>query len=235
MKEYFITGTDTEVGKTYVTSLLLKYIRQHGINNHKVLGFKPIAAGAEIAFGELVNDDALSLIESSNVNVPYKMVNPYIYKEAIAPHIAAQINNQSISLNGLNAAYHALKVHPTDYILTEGAGGWALPVNDDEFLYDWVKQQNLPVILVVGLKLGCINHALLTLSHMQSLGINCVGWIANHVDPNMQAQTQNIESLKSRLSMPLLAISPFVDPEKGMPKLQVYQVIDHVLGLSEVH
>jgi len=232
MNQYFITGTDTDVGKTFITSLLMKFIKQH---KHKVLGFKPIAAGAQYAFDELVNEDALTLLESGNVSVPYKLINPYIYELPIAPHIAAKIVDNAITIDGLNEAYSLIKNEVTadDYLITEGAGGWALPINDKEYLYDWVCEQNIPVVLVVGLKLGCLNHALLTQAHMKSLNINCVGWVANHIDPNMAMQQQNVESLKERLKMPLLAVAPFHDKTvNAMPKLQVYKALKHVLNLK---
>jgi len=232
MNHYFITGTDTDVGKTFITSLLMKFIKQ---NKHKVLGFKPIAAGSEYAFDELVNEDALTLLESGNVSVPYNLINPYIYEQPIAPHIAAKLANEKISVSGLNTAYLQIskKISKGDYLITEGAGGWALPINDDEYLYDWVSENNMPVILVVGLKLGCLNHALLTQAHMKALGINCIGWVANHIDPNMNVQQENIDALKQRLTMPLLAVAPFHDENSdAKPKLQIYKALKNALNLD---
>ena len=232
MNHYFITGTDTDVGKTFITSLLIKFIKQH---KHQVLGFKPIAAGSEYAFDELVNEDALTLLESGNVSVPYKLVNPYTYEQPIAPHIAAKLVNEHISVSGLNNAYVQIskEILQDGYLITEGAGGWALPINDDEYLYDWVSENAMPVILVVGLKLGCLNHALLTQAHMKALGVNCVGWIANHIDPNMDMQKENIESLKQRLIMPLLAVAPFHEEHSGdKPKLQIYKALKGALNLD---
>jgi len=232
MNHYFITGTDTDVGKTFITSLLMKFIKQ---NKHKVLGFKPIAAGSEYAFDELVNEDALTLLESGNVSVPYNLINPYIYEQPIAPHIAAKLANENISVSGLNTAYLQIskKISKGDYLITEGAGGWALPINDDEYLYDWVSENNMPVILVVGLKLGCLNHALLTQAHMKALGINCIGWVANHIDPNMNVQQENIDALKQRLTMPLLAVAPFHDENSdAKPKLQIYKALKNALNLD---
>jgi len=233
MNHFFITGTDTDVGKTFVTSLLMKFIKQQ---KHKVAGFKPIAAGSEYAFGELVNEDALTLLESGNISLPYKIINPYIFEQPIAPHIAASLNNGSISLSGLNKAYREIssQINNDDHLMIEGAGGWALPINDKEYLYDWVCEHKMPVILVVGLKLGCLNHALLTQAHINALGINCIGWVANHVDPNMAVQEQNIESLKARLNMPLLAVAPFHDKNSDeKPKLQVYKALKTALNIKE--
>ncbi len=225
MNQFFITGTDTEVGKTHITCLLLKYMKQY---QKSVVGFKPIAAGAERAFGELVNEDALSLLESGNMALPYSLINPCVFEPPIAPHIAAEQANKRIEITELNKALDSLQSHQPDTILVEGAGGWALPINDKQYLYEWVNQRELPVILVVGLKLGCINHALLTLAHIKASGGKCVGWIANHVDESMLMQQENIETLKERLDVPLLAISPY---QVEKPKLQVYQALNDVLEL----
>ncbi|MCQ8881481.1 dethiobiotin synthase [Pseudoalteromonas shioyasakiensis] len=226
MKEFFITGTDTDAGKTHVTSLLLNLLAQH---KQRAVGFKPIAAGAEEAFGQLVNDDALTLMESSSIGVKYNIVNPFTYEPPIAPHIAAAQVGDRLTFDKLDAAYANVKALNTDYILTEGAGGWCLPINETDLLCDWVKSQDLHVILVVGLKLGCLNHALLTASHFKALGVNCVGWIANHVDPNMREQDANLETLKSTLPFPLLAISPYTD---STPKLKIYKTLLEILSIN---
>lgn len=226
MKEFFITGTDTDAGKTHVTSLLLKLLAQHKKN---AIGFKPLAAGCEMAFDQLVNADALMLMESATVSAKYDVINPFAFAPPIAPHIAAEQVGVTITLDKLSAAYSTLKQQGADYHLTEGAGGWALPINNTDYLYEWVKAEQLPVILVVGMKLGCLNHALLTAAHMQSLGINCVGWIANQVDPNMDEYQANLDSLKERLPFPILAISPY---SEQTPKLQIYKTLLNTLDLN---
>lgn len=226
MKEFFITGTDTDAGKTHVTSLLLKLLAQHKKN---AIGFKPLAAGCEMAFEQLVNADALMLMESATVSAKYDVINPFAFAPPIAPHIAAEQVGVTITLDKLSTAYSTLKQQGADYHLTEGAGGWALPINNTDYLYDWVKDEQLPVILVVGMKLGCLNHALLTAAHMQSLGINCVGWIANQVDPNMDEYQANLDSLKARLPFPILAISPY---SEQTPKLQIYKTLLNTLNIQ---
>lgn len=226
MNEFFITGTDTDAGKTHVTSLLLKLLAQH---KKKAIGFKPLSAGCEMAFDQLVNADALMLMESATVSAKYDVINPFAFAPPIAPHIAAEQVNQTITLDKLSAAYTTLKQQGADYHLTEGAGGWALPINNTDYLYDWVKAEKLPVILVVGMKLGCLNHALLTAAHMQSLDINCVGWIANQVDPNMDEYQANLDSLKARLPFPILAISPY---SEQTPKLQIYKTLLNTLAIN---
>ncbi|EWH07109.1 dethiobiotin synthetase [Pseudoalteromonas lipolytica SCSIO 04301] len=225
MKEFFITGTDTDAGKTHVTSLLLKLLAQH---KRRAVGYKPIAAGAEMAFGELVNEDALTLMESSSVGAKYTIVNPFTYEPPIAPHIAAAKVGDRLTFEKLDSAYENVKALNTDYILTEGAGGWCLPINETDLLSDWVKQQNLNVILVVGMKLGCLNHALLTAAHFKASGVNCVGWIANHVDPTMQEQEANLQTLKNTLPFPLLGITPYTEKT---PKLNIYKTLLEILSI----
>ncbi|MGS0535784.1 dethiobiotin synthase [Pseudoalteromonas sp. SaAl2] len=226
MKQFFITGTDTDAGKTHVTSLLLKLLAQHKKN---AIGFKPLAAGCEMAFDQLVNADALMLMESATVSAKYDVINPFAFAPPIAPHIAAEQVGVTITLDKLSSAYTTLKQQGAEYLLTEGAGGWALPINDTHYLYDWVKAEQLPVILVVGMKLGCLNHALLTAAHMQSLGINCVGWVANQVDPTMDQYQANLDSLKARLPFPILAICPY---SEQTPKLQIYKTLLNTLSLN---
>ncbi|ODS14150.1 dethiobiotin synthase [Pseudoalteromonas tetraodonis] len=226
MNQFFITGTDTDAGKTHVTSLLLKLLAQH---KKRAIGFKPIASGCEMAFEQLVNADALMLMESATVSAKYDIINPFAFAPPIAPHIAAEQAGINITVEKLSMAYQHVKQQGADYLLTEGAGGWALPINNNEYLYDWVKAEQLPVILVVGMKLGCINHALLTAAHMQSLGINCVGWIANQVDATMDEFQANLDSLKTRLPFPLLAISPYTEQA---PKLQIYKTLLEKLSIN---
>ncbi|MGO2478843.1 MAG: dethiobiotin synthase [Pseudoalteromonas sp.] len=226
MHSFFITGTDTDAGKTHVTSLLLKLLAQH---KKRAIGFKPIASGCEMAFDQLVNADALMLMESATVSANYDIINPFAFSPPIAPHIAAQQAGVTLSVAKLSAAYQNIKQQEADYLFTEGAGGWALPINDNEYLYDWVKAEQIPVILVVGIKLGCINHAILTAEHMKSMGVNCIGWIANQVDSNMAEYQANLDSLKHRLTFPLLAISPYTEQT---PKLQIYKTLLKELSIN---
>jgi dethiobiotin synthetase len=226
MNPFFITGTDTDVGKTHVTSLLLKLLAQH---KKQAIGFKPIAAGSEMAFDQLINADALILMESATVSAKYDIVNPFTFAPPIAPHIAAEQAGVTITVDKLRAAYKNIKQQGADYMLIEGAGGWALPINNTEYLYDWVKSEHMPVILVVGIKLGCLNHALLSAAHMQSIGVNCVGWIANQVDPNMEEYQANLDSLRLRLPFPILAISPY---SEQTPKLQIYKTLLQTFALK---
>ncbi len=225
MKQFFITATDTDAGKTHVTSLLLKLVVQH---KRKALGFKPIAAGAEEAFGRLVNTDALTLIESGNTNVLYEQVNPFIYAPPIAPHIAAKQVGEEVTIAKLHDAYADIKAVGADVLLTEGAGGWLLPINDAELMSEWVSAAQIPVILVVGMKLGCLNHALLTMEVLANQGVHVAGWIANQVDPDMHCYEENLATLKARLPAPMLAESPYAE---GTPKLRIHGALLDTLGL----
>ncbi len=226
MKQFFITGTDTEVGKTHVTSLLMKLAKQH---KQKVVGFKPIASGCEEAFGNLVNTDALSLIESGNINVTYEDVNPFAFAKAIAPHIAAKEEGMTLGVAKLMPHYHAICEKDADLLFIEGAGGWRVPLNDTEYFSDFAKATHAGVILVVGMRLGCINHALLTLEALKADGVPVVGWVANFVDPDMDAQQDNLESLIARMTVPILAKAPYTE---GVPKLQVYPSLLKAYGLG---
>lgn len=226
MKQFFVTATDTDAGKTHVTSLLLKLAVQH---KKKAAGFKPIAAGAEEAFGRLVNTDALTLIESGNTNVLYEQVNPFIFAPPIAPHIAAAQQGEHISVSKLRSAYDEFKSCGADILITEGAGGWLLPINDTELLSDWVLAEQLPVILVVGMKLGCLNHALLTMEVLAHQGLHVAGWIANQVDPQMQEYDANLATLKARLPAPFLGESPYTE---HTPKLKIHRALMELFELG---
>lgn len=207
-RSFFVTGTDTDVGKTYCTSLLLTALSQSG---HRCIPFKPIAAGCEWQGNVLKNDDALSLIKASNCELDYSLVNPYAFEPAIAPHIAAEQVGKVIALDQIQAAYDSLLSYKADCILIEGAGGWHLPIalaskqGPEVLLSDWVIEQEFPVILVVGMKLGCLNHCLLTLKAIEAAGGKVLAWIANQCHPDMDYYQDNLASLQSLIEAPLLA------------------------------
>jgi dethiobiotin synthetase len=213
MKRWFITGTDTEIGKTYVACALVRWLVSQG---HRVAGMKPVASGCERTNEGLRNEDALALMTAANVVVPYETVNPFAFEPAIAPHIAAAEAGQSIDIEKINAAAKTIK---TDYLVIEGAGGWCVPLGGDRLLGELAKVIADEVILVVGMRLGCINHALLTASQVERDGIPLKGWIANHVDPDMQAQAENLETLRSLMPVPLLGVLPWGHPEQAIPEL----------------
>ncbi len=200
-KGMFITGTDTGIGKTWVSCLLIQMLVAQG---KKVIGMKPVASGASMLNGQLKNEDALVLMEASNVDVPYELINPYCFAPAIAPHIAADQAGVAIDISKIGDVYTQLS-SMADVIIVEGVGGWSVPINNNNDVSDLALQLALPVLLVVGMRLGCINHALLTAQSIQSKGCNLIGWIANNIDPDQVNAKENIEAVKSRLELPLLA------------------------------
>ncbi|MDT0594638.1 dethiobiotin synthase [Glaciecola petra] len=207
MKTFFMTGTDTDAGKTVASSLILKEL-----NNlyHSTLALKPISAGCEMTSAGLRNEDALTLQEAANIEIDYELVNPIAFEPPIAPHIAASNLGRSIELSDLQDSLEEAKKHQASCILIEGAGGWRLPLNNNGlFLSDFVIQNQIPVVLVVGMKLGCLNHAILTHQAILRDGLTCVGWVANQLSDDMLEYDQNKQSLIQILSSPLLAEIPF--------------------------
>ncbi len=193
---FFITGTDTEVGKTWVSCRLLERAREAGLSCY---GLKPIAAGCEDTADGPRNEDALNLMAASSLSLPYDLVNPVALKAAIAPHIAARQEGRRISLSQL-AGYvrGALSSHPADLVLVEGAGGWRVPLNDREMLSALAVELKLPVIQVVGMKLGCISHALLTAEAIQADGLRYTGTVANCFG-EMDVREENLITLRQHL------------------------------------
>lgn len=192
---FFITGTDTGVGKTYVACQLL---RQYAAQGLKVVGMKPVAAGCELINGQWVQDDVAKLIAASNVEAPLELVNPYCFDEPIAPHIAAEKAGIDIKIDKIVQAYQTLS-HLADVVIVEGAGGFFVPLNGKETLADLVAALEIPVIIVVGIKLGCINHTLLTIEALKARQLPLHGWVANRIDPNMQVADENIATIAKKL------------------------------------
>ena len=198
---YFITGTDTDVGKTYIASALIKHFCKQGL---LTVGMKPVAAGAELVNGRLLNSDVTELIKAGNVDADLALINPYVFPPAIAPHIAAEQAGVSVSLDNIQQAFDVLQAK-ADVVVVEGAGGFRVPINRQETMADLAVKLNLPIILVVGVRLGCINHALMTAGSIRAAGLNLVGWVANRIDPNMPAIEENIATLKAMLKAPCIA------------------------------
>jgi dethiobiotin synthetase len=201
----FVTGTDTEVGKTVVSVALVRGLVEAGL---RTAVMKPIAAGAEATPEGLRNSDALELVAASNVAAPYAAVNPYCLSLPASPHIAAERAGIRIELAQIVQAYARL-VGQSDLVVVEGAGGWYAPISATETMADLAAALGVPVVLVVGLRLGCLNHALLTAQAIESRGLRFAGWIANHLQPRFDHAEANIAALESRLSAPLLGIVPF--------------------------
>ena len=201
-KRYFIAGTDTDVGKTYVSVGLLKAAARQQL---RVLGLKPVAAGASLVDGALKNEDALLLHAATNVKVSYEQVNPVVFEQAIAPHIAAAEEGRLLRASRLEGFIKGSLLIPHDFALVEGAGGWRVPLNDRESLSDLACALGLPVIMVVNMKLGCLNHAILTAEAIHRDGLQLAGWVANTAQPTrMPYYQENLASLQAALSAPLL-------------------------------
>lgn len=216
MKRLFITGTDTEIGKTRVASALIRYLVAAG---YRVAGMKPVASGCEMTDEGLRNDDALRLMAESNVELPYAHVNPFAYKPAIAPHIAAQEVGRPIDIEKISELAGIIEA---DYLVVEGVGGWCVPLGETSMLVDLARATADEVIIVVGMRLGCINHALLTAAQLSRDGMLLKGWIANHVDPDMHVQTENIATLRSLMPCPMLGVLPWGDASRNAPGLKVH-------------
>ncbi len=207
MQRFFVTGTDTEIGKTRITAGLLEKAGQLGLQS---LGIKPVASGSETTKDGLRNEDALAHQKASTYPCDYDVINPFCFAPAIAPHIVAEEENVELTVDSINEALKPALSQSADFVLIEGAGGWHTPLNQHECYSDWVKSAELPVILVVGVKLGAINHALLTQESIKNSGLQLAGWVANCVDPNMPFQQENIEYLKAHMQAPCLGVVPFL-------------------------
>lgn len=218
---YFVTGTDTGVGKTLISCALLRGFAAQGL---RVVGMKPVAAGGsrhssgnppDVSLAGTarwndpdMNEDVRALLGASNVMATRGQVNPYCFERAVAPNLAAHFVGVSINLDRIVQSCHEL-VAQADMVIVEGVGGFRVPLNDDEDGGDLAQQLALPVILVVGIRLGCMNHALLTQEAISNCGLTLAGWVANCVDERMEMRDENIAALKARIDAPLLGIVPY--------------------------
>ena len=214
----FVTGTDTGVGKTLVSAALLHALaRRHP----RVVGMKPVAAGLVRQGEGWVSEDVLALRAASTVAVPPALDNPVALPEPWSPHLAAARAGRHITVAELLAAQRALLAY-ADVVLVEGAGGWRVPINDTETLADLAVAMAAPVVLVVGLRLGCLNHALLSAEAIQADGLRLAGWVANSIAPAMQCRDGNVATLRRRLAAPLLGVLQWLDaPDPRALRLQL--------------
>lgn len=206
-KAFFVTGTDTEVGKTLVSSALLTAANRLG---KSTVGMKPVAAGCESVDGQWQNEDALALMAAASHKLPYEQVNPVALPAAIAPHLAAAEAGRRLSLDRLVGFSQAVMMARTDLTVIEGAGGWRVPLNEREMLSGLALRLQLPVILVVGVRLGCINHAILTVEAICRDGLPLAGWVANYLSEPTDVDRQNVETLASMMPGPLLGEIPWM-------------------------
>lgn len=204
-RHFFVTGTDTGVGKTTVTVRLMQQLVAQGLT---VIGMKPVASGCEWLDGRWQNEDVRQLTTASNVKAPPELINPYCFEPAIAPHIAAAQAGVAIDLNIIQEAYTQLTTL-ADVVIVEGAGGLLVPLNSSQTMADLIQALDIPALIVVGMRLGCINHALLTVRVLKQRGIDFCGWVANSIDPQMSMPEENLQTLIQSLQQPPLLQVPF--------------------------
>ena len=202
---FFVTGTDTDVGKTTIAAGLLRAARLAGLSTAAV---KPVASGCEDGAAGLRNSDALALLAECSLPLSYAEVNPFAFAPAIAPHLAAREAGVELKVEALATAVQAVLAQQADFTLVEGAGGWRVPLGEQATLADLPVALDLPVILVVGVRLGCINHALLTAEAITRDGLRLAGWVANVLDPQTSRLDDNLRTLTERLAAPCLGRVP---------------------------
>lgn len=210
MNSVFVTGTDTDVGKTRISVALIELLQKQG---KRVAAMKPIASGCDVTKDGLRNDDALKLSLQANVDLPYELVNPYAFEPAIAPHLAAELVDTAIDLTVIKEHFDLIQ-QQSDVVVVEGAGGWLVPLNHAETIADLAINLNLPVILVVDIRLGCINHTLLTIQAIESTGLTLQGWVANNFGRNPQS-TEIVETLTQRIWAPCLGYVPVLQQDES--------------------
>ena len=224
MKRIFITGTDTGIGKTYVACALVRELTGMG---YSVSALKPVASGCERTDQGLRNEDALALMKAINVDMEYSQINPFAFEPAIAPHIAADKAGQVVELKKICGIANSMD---TDFMVIEGAGGWCVPLNEDLLLVELVRSLGADVVLVVGMKLGCINHALLSARQIEQDGCNLAGWIANQIDAEMPEYRNNLKTLCKLMPAPFLAEIPHGGGIS--PNIAKFEGIFNISGIS---
>lgn len=207
---FFVAGTDTDVGKTVSSKAILDALNMKGLNTS---AYKPVAAGSEDKGEGVQNSDAIHLRSVANVELSYEEVNPYALLLPSSPHIAAEAEGVVIDYSVLSQGLAALKAK-SDVVLVEGAGGWRVPVSKDDCLSTWVKQEKLPVVLVVGIKLGCLSHAMLTAEAIQHDGLEIIGWVANRSNPGTENYAEIIAMLEDKMPAPKLGEIPYMPSVK---------------------
>ena len=221
---FFVTGTDTGVGKTLVACSLLRAFAARGL---KVVGMKPVASGAVPRGNELVHDDVERLVAAGNLAAPRSHINPYCFAPAIAPHLAAAEAGMRIDLDHIGQCFNALAGR-ADLVIVEGVGGFRVPLGPGADTAQLAARLALPVVLVVGVRLGCLNHALLTAEAIAGRGLALAGWVANHIDLRMSAADENVQALETLITAPLLARFAFAatpDPASGAALLDTRKLL----------
>ena len=221
---FFITGTDTDIGKTYVTIGLINLFKK---NDNSVIGMKPISAGLENLNGNIINADVLHLMQANSIKLSKDEINPYAFKDPASPHIASARENISIDFDLIKNQVQIL-MDKSDYLFIEGAGGYDCPLDNSRNLSDLIEYINVPLIFVVGIKLGCLSHAILTMKAIEQKNQKVFGWIANIVDANMDFQEENISYLRKKIKYPYLGCIPNVNNRNNI------DISDYILWPSDV-
>ncbi|MCD6055138.1 MAG: bioD [Gammaproteobacteria bacterium] len=225
MKAIFITGTDTGIGKTFISGLLL---REFNALKLQTFAIKPLASGCySSSSGSLKNEDAQYLQAHASIKQPYVVVNPFALKEPIAPHLAAQEMGINLSKQAVKNSILSSIQADADINIIEGIGGWAVPLNDEELLSDVISELHIPVLLVVGIKLGCLNHSILTYKNILSTRVPFIGWVANCLVPNMPFIKENIYTLQKWINRPCLGIVPYHCESLG--HIQIQEILNFLL------
>ncbi len=221
----FITGTDTGVGKTRFTVTLMEALKKQG---HQVAGMKPIASGANLNDGKLMNEDAILIMLHCSETTNYEVINPVVFESPVAPYIAANREKVIIDLDKIIASYDQLASNG-GYVIVEGVGGWRVPISDKTSMVDLVRVLDLPVIMVVGISLGCINHAILTEEAIRSDGVNLCGWVSNQLEKDYLFKQETIDTLKEKLTSPHIANQPYMNdfkPDKMLERIDLSLISD---------
>jgi dethiobiotin synthetase len=225
---WFVTGTDTGVGKTRVARLLLEALARAG---HTAAGMKPVASGCRVTAAGLRSDDALELMQASGAAADYADVNPYALASACAPHIAAREMGVEIQMDKILESFRRLQ-RKSPWVVVEGVGGWKVPLGERLTMAEVACALGLPVILVVGLRLGCLNHALLTAEAIRRADIPLAGWVANRIDPAMTHVPENIATLEKIIAAPLLAQIPYQSAAKRDAATAVFPVGEMIMRFN---
>lgn len=225
---FFVTGTDTGVGKTRVSAALLLALRELGIS---AAGMKPVASGCRREEGGFRNDDALLLQAQSSVGMPYELVNPYAFEPSVSPHIAAGRAGVAVDFARIRTCFRQLEER-ADCVVVEGVGGWETPLTDSAGVADLARDLNLPVILVVALRLGCLNHAILTARAVERAGLPFAGWVANSLENDMPFRDENLATLRRRLTAPCLAVLPWGELTGGWLANAAEQIGQGLFGVA---
>ena len=216
----FVTGTDTGVGKTWFTITLMEALKKQG---HQVAGMKPIAVGAILNNGRLENEDASSIMHHCSKSTKYEWINPVVFELPVAPHIAACQQNEVIALEQIIACYGQLSAQ-NRIVVVEGVGGWRVPISESISTVDIVRECDIPVIMVVGIRLGCINHAILTAEAIRADGVNLCGWVSNQLEKDHRFKRETNNILKERLACPQIADLPYMsnfEPDKMLERIDL--------------